>query len=124
MRAYTPFVHPNIVAFSQQLPRAMRLTTRSRPVLKMLCDELVHPDVARWEKLGFPVPWPDWLHTHLRELVGTPSDYQQLAPLLPPQFVALAFALSDHEALWTLMTLRLLMQELRISPTLARGERS
>jgi hypothetical protein len=68
IESFTPFVH-TAAGFANQLPRELRYTDRSRPVLKQLCDELVHPDVARWEKLGFSVPWAAWLDDALAPCV-------------------------------------------------------
>ena len=112
-----PFTHPTIVAFSARLPRAMRLTDRSRPLLKALCDRLVHPNVASWPKLGFPVPWRAWVDRELRELLGTPRDYAVLQKGLPAGFVDAAFAINDHEALWTLMNLRVLVERFDVDCT-------
>lgn len=110
--AATPFLHPRMLDFACQLPRPLRYTTRSRPILKDLCDRLVDPEVARLPKVGFSVPWRDWMTRELRELVGVPGDYAETTAVLPVGFVEAAFCAADCEALFTAMTSRLLSRTL------------
>ena len=110
--AACPYLHPSMLGFAQQLPRQLRYTTRSRPLLKDLCDRLVGPEVARLPKIGFSVPWRDWMTEELRELVGAPGDYAGTTSILPEGFVEAAFRTRDCEALFTAMASRLIYEAL------------
>lgn len=105
--ATTPFTHSAVLAFAEQLPRTFRYTTRSRPVLKTLCDTLVHPDVARWPKIGFSVPWGAWLDGPLLPLVQEAANGDVLPHVLPTGLAARRHATDSAEWRWTLLTLHL-----------------
>jgi asparagine synthase (glutamine-hydrolysing) len=111
LECIAPFLSEELVDFACQLPRALRYTTTSRPVLKHLCDRIAHPDVTRWEKLGFPVPWRGWMSGPLAHTLGTAADYGDISRVLPGGFVEAAFRHNDGEALWTIMTMRLMAEE-------------
>ncbi|MFM7783628.1 MAG: asparagine synthase-related protein [Gammaproteobacteria bacterium] len=105
IEAVTPFVHSSVLSFARQLPRALRYTDRSRPVLKRLCDDHVHPDVARWEKLGFSVPWAGWLAGSLSATLEDALQSPALQALLPRQLLRAGANGVSAEWNWTLLTL-------------------
>ena len=109
IEAATPFAHTSALRVATNLPRALRYTTRSRPVLKHLCDTLVHPDIARWHKLGFSVPWSQWLDGSLASVADEATRESARRELLPPSVHALGGEQHDPEWRWTLMTLSLVL---------------
>jgi hypothetical protein len=109
IEAATPFAHTSALRVATNLPRALRYTTRSRPVLKHLCDTLVHPDIARWHKLGFSVPWSQWMDGSLATVADEATRDLVEQEVLPPNFNALVRAQHDPEWRWTLMTLSLVL---------------
>jgi hypothetical protein len=111
IEAVTPFTDSRVLGFAEQLPRALRYTTRSRPVLKALCDELVHPDIARWPKLGFSVPWSTWLDGPLKSISDEASRSAALRHILPSNLLSCGAAGSDHEWRWTVLTLHILLTQ-------------
>lgn len=112
LESISPFLSEELVTIACRLPKAMKYTNRSRPVLKNLCDRIVHPDVSKWPKLGFPVPWRSWIDGPLSVYIGEACDYRILQSFLPTGFVEQAFKCFDYEALWSIMTLRILCEEL------------
>lgn len=106
-----PFLSESVLAVATALPRHLRYLGQARPVIKALCDQVAHPDVTRWPKLGFPVPWSEWLNGRLRNLLGTASEYEFLRDALPPGYLEAAWGTMDREALWFLMTLRILKEQ-------------
>lgn len=109
VESIAPFISTPLVDVATRLPRRLRFTDTARPVVKALCDRIAHPEVSGWKKLGFPVPWSRWMKGPLVGLLGEPADYDELAKDLPPGFVATAWEARDVEALWFLMTLRILL---------------
>lgn len=60
LASLTPFLLPRILDVACRLPRELRYQRDSKPVLRALCDRLFPPEVSRWPKLGFDVPWQRW----------------------------------------------------------------
>jgi asparagine synthase (glutamine-hydrolysing) len=112
LESTTPFLSEELVNVACKLPKVFKHTDRSRPILKNLCDRITHPEVTRWEKLGFPVPWHDWMETIFKFQKETFEDYGNIGHYLPSGFVEQAFNHCDYEALWTIMTLQILQEEL------------
>ena len=111
VHSIAPFVSEPLVDVAGRLPRALRYTDTARPVIKALCDRIAHPGVSRWKKLGFPVPWTRWMDGPLSKVRGRPEDYRDLEPIMPSGFIEAAWRARDPEALWLLMTLRMLMED-------------
>jgi hypothetical protein len=109
IEAATPFAHTSVLRVATSLPRALRYTTRSRPVLKHLCDTLVHPDISRWHKLGFSVPWQRWLDGTLASIADEATRNLVKQEILPASLNALVGVQHDPEWRWTLMTLSLVL---------------
>lgn len=107
--AVTPFTHSELLQFAASQPRSLRYTTRSRPVLKYLCDSLIHPDIALWPKIGFSVPWRSWIDDQLAPLVREAMSAESLRRVLPPAFHVSVREDGDAEWRWTLLTLHLVL---------------
>lgn len=105
IESITPFVHTRVLEVARQLPRELRYTDRSRPVLKQLCDELVHPDVARWEKLGFSVPWAAWLDDPMAPCVMRATSDSAIRAMFSARLVEMAADGTSPEWTWTLIAL-------------------
>ena len=106
-----PFLSGPLVAVASKLPRSLRFTDTARPVVKKLCDQIAHPEVSRWKKLGFPVPWATWLEGPLAGAAGNPAEHQFLEDerVLPPGFLAAAWQANDKEGKWLASSLRMLL---------------
>ena len=107
IEAATPFTHRSVRQFATELPRALRYTHRSRPVLKHLCDTLIHPDVANWPKLGFSVPWHTWLDRQLAARLAEAREATSAGEGLPGALRALVPIEESPEWRWTVLTLHL-----------------
>jgi hypothetical protein len=118
----SPFLRAPVVDLALRLPRSLRYLDGSKPVLRALCDRYLPPEVSRWPKLGFPVPWQGWVREAFPR--GT-CPAPRLGPLLPEGFLMVAEAAGDAEALWTAATLEALVEEFRprlpTPTTLPRG---
>jgi asparagine synthase (glutamine-hydrolysing) len=110
IEAATPFTHRSVRQFAIELPRALRYTHRSRPVLKHLCDVLVHPDVANWPKLGFSVPWHTWLDRQLAAPLAEARSALSTSEILPGALRALVLTEESPEWRWTVLTLHLALR--------------
>ena len=105
----SPFLRAPIIDLASRLPRALRYLDGSKPVLKALCDLYLPPEVSRWPKLGFPVPWQAWMQAALPDGVAATAV---LGEVLPPGWLAAANASHDAEALWTALTLQAAIVEM------------
>ena len=114
LESITPFLSKAVVELACELPRELRYTNRSRPVLKYLCDEVCGPDVTQWEKLGFPVPWRRWLNGPLSAAKDAARLWAGGRSALPAGFLEAAFVNDDSEGIWTAMTLSILASELSV----------
>jgi asparagine synthase (glutamine-hydrolysing) len=104
--AFSPFLSGAMVDVACLLPRELRYTEFSKPVLRTLCDRYFPPHVARWPKMGFEVPWHAWLAR--LDLADLPR--RAGARLLPPGFLRAALRSRDMEALWSALVLTLLVE--------------
>jgi hypothetical protein len=107
----SPFLRAPVVELACRLPRALRYGDGSKPVLRALCDLYLPPEVSRWPKLGFPVPWQDWMR---RAMPGGVAPTEFLRAVLPAGFLEAARASGDDEAMWTALTLELAAEELGV----------
>ena len=81
-------------------------TGTSKPVLRLLCSELVGADVGAWPKIGFPSPEREWMAGPLRdELDWCLSPQSSLASLLDLRALRELPLDTNHQTLWTVMTL-------------------
>jgi asparagine synthase (glutamine-hydrolysing) len=104
--AFSPFLSGAMIDVACRLPRELRYTEFSKPVLRALCDRYFPPHVARWPKMGFEVPWHAWLAR--LDLSGLTR--RAGARLLPPGFLREALRARDVEALWSALVLTLLVE--------------
>ncbi len=105
----SPFLRAPIIDLACRLPRELRYLDGSKPVLKALCDLYLPPEVSRWPKLGFPVPWQAWMRDALPEGVAATGVLNEV---LPPGWLEAANASYDAEALWTALTLQAAIVEM------------
>lgn len=110
----SPFLRAPVVDVCSRLPDGLRYTDGPKPVLRALCDFYLPAEVSRWPKLGFPVPWKEWLS---RAMPAVPRGTQRLVDVLPPGFLEAAQAADDAEALWSAATLGHLIQQFGVDPT-------
>jgi len=106
-----PFLSPSVIDFGLKIPREHRYKNKLKPILHSLCDRYLPHEVSRWPKLGFPVPWRDWLDGPLRsnlELIQQDSLAQQF---LPSGMGKLILEKNDYEGMWSLITLELVLRE-------------
>jgi asparagine synthase (glutamine-hydrolysing) len=108
LRVGSPFLHPAVVRVASELPVVLRTLGGPKAVLRALCDVYLPPEVSRWSKLGFPVPWDRWVADEIPYLVraAVPAE-----GVLPPGFLRAAVEEGDAEGLWTAATLGLLMSQ-------------
>jgi hypothetical protein len=104
--AFSPFLSGAMIDVASGLPRELRYTEFSKPVLRALRDRYFPPHVARWPKMGFGVPWHAWL----ARLDLSALTRRAGAQLLPPGFLRAALRARDVEALWSALVLTLLME--------------
>lgn len=109
LNSESPFLRAPVVDLARRLPRALRFVEQSKPVLRALCDLYLPPEVSRWSKLGFPVPWQQWMRQAIPGGIGRDPKIDRL---LPGGFVDAALASGDAEAQWTVWTLRMAVEEL------------
>jgi asparagine synthase (glutamine-hydrolysing) len=115
----SPFLRKPVVNFGCRIPRALRFTHASRPILRSLCDLHFPQELSRWPKLGFPVPWKVWLK---RARLPIPLPDEKIARVLPGGFQETAVAEGDAEAIWTAATLALLMEDFGVNGSSTPGE--
>ena len=106
--AESPFLRSPVVDVACRLPYALRYTDGPKPALRALCDFYLPPEVSRWPKMGFPVPWQTWM---ARSLPDPTPLAEHLSTVLPPGFLEGAVAARDAEAMWTAATLGILAAE-------------
>lgn len=68
LEARSPFLDPEVVAFSWQVPMALKISrTEGKILLKKLLGRYISNDLIDRPKKGFGVPIDDWLRGPLRE---------------------------------------------------------
>jgi len=117
LRYWYPFMEPDIVEFATRMPSATKCDTArslSKPVLRLLCDQLVGPDVGQWTKLGFPSPEREWmtgpLAGYLQECM---AEDAMIGALFGRGAARRIDIRRDHQTLWTLMTLETVLKAAR-----------
>jgi asparagine synthase (glutamine-hydrolysing) len=115
----SPFLRKPVVGFGCRIPRNLRFTHASRPILRSLCDLHFPRELSSWPKLGFPVPWEVWLK---QARLPVPLPDEKIAGILPHGFQETAVAEGDAEAIWTAATLSVLMEEFGVNGSSAPNE--
>lgn len=103
LTSMAPLLQAPVLDVACRLPRELRYTEHSKPVLRALCDAYLPPEVSRWKKMGFEVPWEAWL----KRIALPANTLSHAAQVLPSGYAE--SAPSDPEALWTLITLEMLL---------------
>ncbi len=106
-----PFLHHTVVDVAIKLPRKYRYTFDSKPVIRNLCDKYFPADVSRWKKLGFPVPWKQWLQEELDEVCEESLNCERVKKLLPEKFLSTIQKTRDPEGLWSIISLKICLDE-------------
>jgi asparagine synthase (glutamine-hydrolysing) len=112
LRSESPFLRNPVSDLACRIPRELRFVAGSKPVLRALCDHYLPAEVSHWPKLGFPVPWQDWV----REAFPRADALAAAARFLPRGFLSSAFEMGDVEALWTAASLAMLVEEFNVDP--------
>jgi asparagine synthase (glutamine-hydrolysing) len=69
LESVAPYLSAEPMAVGRTMPRELLTATeRTKPVLRAICDRYLPPEVSRWTKGRFEVPWGEWLFGDLRAL--------------------------------------------------------
>lgn len=119
LRLWYPLKEPAIVDFALRLPGSLKFDVArglSKPILRNLCDDLLGSDVSRWSKLGFPTPEREWMSGPLHAALDSArSDDAPMNKLLNMRAVRELDETSNHQFLWTLMTLETVLHAAVVS---------
>jgi hypothetical protein len=96
---------------ARRMPRELRFREVSKPILRILLDRYLPPEVGRWSKMGFEVPWEDWLQGELAPLCAEADGFLRSTSYLPPGFWNVSNQSRDREGIWTGLSLYLLLRE-------------
>ncbi len=117
LRYWYPMKEPDIVEYATRMPSALKFDARrslSKPILRLLCDQLVGPGVSGWSKLGFPSPEREWMTGPLAaRLQACKAEGALIGSLIERSDVRKIDIQRDHQALWTLMGLETVLQQAR-----------
>ena len=105
LQSISPFLQAPMIEVARRLPRELRYIDNSKPVLRALCDHFLPPVVSGWPKMGFEVPWKQWMPAVLPRAAD-----QSVRMLLPAGYVRAAEQQEDTEALWMTATLGMLIR--------------
>jgi len=114
-----PYLSPEAVSVACRMPRELCWREASKPVLRALCDRYLPPEVSRWPKGRFEVPWREWLFGPLRPMCEEAGKTLEQTGHLPPGFLRTALDSGDSEGVWSGLSLAVLLKEFDLL-----GERS
>lgn len=106
-----PFISPEVVSVARTMPRELCYSDVSKPVLRALCDRYLPPEVSRWPKGRFEVPWGEWLFGPLRPLCEEAGKALDETGYVPRGFLEMALEDGDREAAFSGLSLYLLLEE-------------
>jgi asparagine synthase (glutamine-hydrolysing) len=109
LRMWYPLLEPAILDLATAMPTALKIdakTGASKPVLREICGTLAGHDVALWSKMGFPSPERELMDGPLKaEVAACTGGTSFAAPWPDPERLAALDTSTDHQTLWTLLTL-------------------
>lgn len=111
MDSRAPFISPEVVRIARTMPRELCYSDVSKPVLRALCDRYLPLEVSRWSKGRFEVPWGEWLFGPLRPMCEEAGKALDETGFVPRGFMDRALEARDREAVWSSLSLQLLLQE-------------
>jgi asparagine synthase (glutamine-hydrolysing) len=111
LTSLSPFFSEPVFGVAERMPREYRNMGTSKTVIRNLLGRYVPPEVLGWEKMGFSVPWRQWLAGELSGLRSEASGYLRNTRYLPSGFWDASEIGNDGEAIWTGLCLFLLLRE-------------
>ena len=109
VRFVYPLLDPSLLEVAATLPLEMRFDiggSRSKPVLRQVCANLVGGDVAEWSKFGFTTPEVEWIEGPLRDVYEQAfSAGSKVAELFDVERLRKLPVAANKQTVWTLMTL-------------------
>jgi asparagine synthase (glutamine-hydrolysing) len=107
-----PFFAPSVVDFGLALGPSHRYVGPSKPMVRAVCDRYLPSEVSRWPKMGFPVPWREWMGGPLKTVRGLLGPEAKVRDHVPPQLLRAVEETDDLEGIWTLASLEVVLQDL------------
>lgn len=112
LESLAPFLSAEAMAVARTMPRELLTGTEyTKPVLRGLCDRYLPPEVSRWTKGRFEVPWREWLFGELGPLCVEASDSLKKWDGRLGAFMGAAVKAHDREGAFSGLTLYLLLRE-------------
>src|ERR1051325_5608206 len=65
-----PFVDVEVVRFMMELPGAWKVDDRQKPLLQDALGDLLPPAIMNRPKMGFTLPFEEWMQSSLRDEIG------------------------------------------------------
>jgi asparagine synthase (glutamine-hydrolysing) len=114
LRVRAPFLTPGVLELAGRLPTALKTRgDMTKPILKDLACRFLPRELALAPKLGFPTPKLHWLEGPLRpwlRLAMRPGAH--LEPYLDRAALAALTLEGDHELIWSVASLEMLLSVL------------